>query len=127
MGSTLTDFESGSAFDRYYYGRTQQLGMGIGIPLTPDRRTRATYQIMYDFEAGFIRSQRIGISHQFHCWEFALILAQSNAYDDGEKDTDYSIYVNATLNGVRNPVKEVKGSMPGIYRKQSLNRTIGGF
>ena len=127
MGSSLTDLDSGSAFDRYYNGRTQQLSFGVGIPLTPDRRTRATYQILYDFEAGFIRSQRIGVSHKFHCWEFSLILAQSNNYEDGGKETDYSIYVNATLNGVRNPLSEIKGEMPGIYRAHSENRTFGGF
>ena len=127
MGSTLSDIESGSAFDRYYFGRTQQLSFGIGIPVTPDRRTRATYQIMYDFEAGFIRSQRIGITHQFHCWEFAVILAQSTDYEDRKKDHDYSLYVSATLNGVRNPLSHIKGEMPGKYRDLSKSRTIGGF
>lgn len=127
MGSSLTDMESGSAFDKYYNGRTQQLSFGVGIPLTPDRRTKATYQMTYDFEAGFIRSQRIGVSHQFHCWEFSLILAQATNYEDREKETDYSIYVNATLNGIRNPLSEIKGQMPGLYRIESSKRTIGGF
>lgn len=127
MGSTLTDMESGSAFDKYYYGRTQQMSFGIGIPLTPDRRTRATYQLLYDFEAGFIRSQRIGVSHRFHCWEFAVILAQSTDYEDRKKERDYSIYVNATLNGVRNPLQEIKGEMPALYKLQSQKNSIGGF
>ncbi|MBR1964989.1 MAG: LPS-assembly protein LptD [Lentisphaeria bacterium] len=127
MGSTLTDMESGSAFDKYYNGRTQLLTLGVAVPLTPDRRTKASYQFMYDFEAGFIRSQRIGVSHKFHCWEFAVILAQSTDYEDGDKERDYSIYFNATLNGVRNPLQQIRGEMPGLYRRQAMSTSVGGF
>ena len=83
--------------------------------------------MMYDFEAGFIRSQRIGISHQFHCWEFAVVLAQTTDYEDNGKEHDYSVYFNATLNGVRNPLSQIKGEMPQKYRNLSEKKAIGGF
>ena len=126
MGSTLDEFESGSAFDKYYSLRTQILSFGVTIPITPDRRTRASYQFCYDFEAGFIQSQKIGIMHQFHCWEFALIFAHTNLYDGYDKKNDFSIRFHATLNGIHNPLQQIKGEMSDSYKKFS-GRNRGGL
>lgn len=126
MGTTLDELESGSAFDKYYALRTQLLSFGVSLPLTPDRRTRASYQISYDFEAGFIQSQTIGLLHQFHCWEFALLFSHSNEYDGNSKEKDFSIRFNATLNGVRNPLQQIKNEMSDAYKVYS-GKKLGGL
>lgn len=126
MGTTLDEFESGSAFDKYYSLRTQVLSFGVSVPLTPDRRTRASYQFCYDFEAGFIQSQRVGLTHQFHCWEFALLFSHSNLYDGYDKKQDFSVRFHATLNGVHNPLQQIKGEMSESYKTLS-GRNRGGF
>ena len=127
MGSTLTDIESGSAFDKYYFTRVQLLSFGLSFPITPDRRTRLAYNMHYDFEAGFIRTHRIGIMHYFHCWQFSLEFSKNTNYNGSGKEDDYSIHFNVKLNGVRNPLQEVKGEMSGIYRMKSSQRSSGGF
>lgn len=116
MGSHLSELMTGSAFDNFYNLRVQAIRAGIGIPLTKDHKTKLAYQIRYDFEEGFISNQRIGLIHNLHCWEFALFLAQTTNWDDGDKEHDYSVAFTATLKGIANPLQEARGEIPDLFR-----------
>lgn len=118
MGSSLSVIEGGSAFDKYYIGRTQTLTFGMAIPLTPDRKTKGRYSVSYDFEAGYVTSQRFGIVRTLHCWEVALEYQISNGYDsDGDKSSDHSFMITAYLTGLTGPLQQAQSSFIGNSRR----------
>lgn len=108
MGSTLSDIESGSAFERYYGSRAQQIRWGIDTLLPFDRNTKIGYEIFYDVEAGFMREQRVSISRIFHCFQVAVVGAQEiQRGNDNGKETNNSLMVTLTLT-----------SLPGVKSGQ---------
>ncbi|MDD3153603.1 MAG: hypothetical protein PHS41_01955 [Victivallaceae bacterium] len=116
MGSTLDELETGSAFDRFYLGRAQQLVVGFSIPLTPDRNTKLAYEIFYDFEAGFIRSQKVALSHQFHCWMFSIQASQRRDYDEyGGTSNRLSLGITASLVKPSTPLRRITSSVLDGY------------
>ncbi len=117
MGSTLTDLESGTAFDKYYWDRSQQLRTGITVPLWTDRTFFGSYDIFYDFEMGMIREQRVRLMKVLHCWTVAAEFAQDVSYDsDGDKDYDYSFFVTAYLNGLYGPTSQAQSQAVAAFR-----------
>ena len=121
MGSTLTDIEAGSAFNKFYLTQTQQLMFGMSVPLTPDRRTFGSYQIFYDFNAGFVTQHRFALIRKFHCWEVAAELNIDTELDDGEKSTETSFYITAYLTGLLTPLQQVQSTMLAESRKRQEN------
>jgi len=111
MGSTLTELESGRAFDQIYTDIIQQLTLGIQVPITPDRRTFAAYTMSYDFCDGFAPSHKITLLRQFHCWEVAVSYVYTTEYDDNEKTHDSSFQINARLLRLEGPLSRPSGGM----------------
>ena len=110
MGSTFTEIDSGSAFDRYFRdGRSQTMSFGISAPLTPDRKTYGSYSLDYDFEEGAFTKQSIAISRQLHCLRVSGVFSIERERDDddeAETDTSFSVYV--TLTGLEDPINAVR-------------------
>ena len=120
MGSTLSDLESGRAFDRLYTEPTQQLTLGIRVPVTPDRRTFASYAMTYDFCDGFAPSHRVGLVRQFHCWEVAAEYAYKTQYSNGEKEHSPNFRITARLLKLEGPLTRPSGGM--IAAGQAMQR-----
>lgn len=112
MGSTLTEIDSGSAFDKYYVTeRTQTLNFGISAPLTPDRRTFGAYSISYDFEEGAFTKQTFALSRLFHCVQVsALVELERERGDDNKAELETSFAIYATLVGLEGPLDAVNRS-----------------
>ncbi|MFA7231063.1 MAG: hypothetical protein WC071_07305 [Victivallaceae bacterium] len=111
MGSTLTDIDSGSAFDKVYTQMIQNIRLGIDFPLTPDRKARASYQIYYDFDAGYIREQSIKLIKTIHCWEVALEASETRSNDsDGDRNIEHSFMITLYLTGMVSPLQQVQRS-----------------
>jgi len=132
MGSSLSDIESGSAFNKLYLANTQQISFGMSIPLTPDRRTFGQYQIFYDVYAGFSPSQRFSIIRKFHCWEVAAeidISTQNESNDDGSssKQTETSFYITAYLTGLITPLQDAQNTMIKESRDFAAKNSTGAF
>ena len=111
MGSTLSEIESGSAFDQYYSNsRTQTLNFGVSAPLTPDRKTFGAYRISYDFEEGAITKQTLSLSRLFHCVRVSGEVSLERSRDDDERKVSYdaSFSVMATLVGLEDPINAVR-------------------
>ncbi|MGE4564056.1 MAG: hypothetical protein AB7F32_04230 [Victivallaceae bacterium] len=129
MGSSLSDIESGSAFNKLYLANTQQVSFGMSIPLTPDRRTFGQYQIYYDFYAGFAPSQRFSVIRKFHCWEVAaeIDISTANKSDNGtsKKQVDTSFYVTAYLTGLITPLQEAQNTMIKQSRDFATQNSTG--
>ncbi len=111
MGSSLSDIESGSAFNKYYQTQTQELIFGVGIPLTPDRRTFGKYQVTYDFNSGFISEQTFSIVRRFHCVEVAAEYSIETELDGGEKETEHNFYIIAQLSGLVGPADDAQNAL----------------
>lgn len=111
MGSTLSEIDSGSAFDQFYLlDRTQTITFGLTAPLTPDRRTFGAYSISYDIEDGGFSRQALGISRLFHCVKLSALVEFERERDDGEIKYDTSFAVYATLVGLEGPMNAVNRS-----------------
>jgi lipopolysaccharide assembly outer membrane protein LptD (OstA) len=128
MGSTLSEIESGSAFDQNYNTRIQTLVFGLSHPVTMDRKLKASYQVFYDFEQGYIREIRGKLSKTMHCWEVAIEVARSTNRDDsGNKEYKNSIMATMTLTGMDSPLKQVdRQGMPGQDNNSTSGTNIGG-
>lgn len=111
MGTTLTDIESGRAFNQFYTDNTQELTFGLRFPITPDRRTFATYKMEYDFVDGFAPTHRFGIVRQFHCFEVAAEYAYETEYDDNKKVHDNNFSITARLLRLNGPLNKPTGGM----------------
>ncbi len=114
MGSTLSDLESGRVFDQFYTDNTQELFFGIRVPLTPDRRTFASYRMEYDFVDGFAPTHRFGIVRQFHCFEVAAEYAYETEYDDNKKTHDSNFSITARLLKLNGPLTQPSGGMVSV-------------
>ena len=108
MGSTLTELYS-SAFDSYYSTRrAQTFTFGVTAPITPDRKTFASYKLEYDLEEGGFTRQAIAISRLFHCVRLsALVEFERTREDDGEVEKEISFSVYASLVGWEHPLNRI--------------------
>ncbi|MBO5924485.1 MAG: LPS-assembly protein LptD [Lentisphaeria bacterium] len=108
MGSTLTELYS-SAFDSYYsIRRAQTFTFGVTAPITPDRKTFASYKLEYDLEEGGFTRQAIAISRLFHCVRLsALVEFERTREDDGEVEKEISFSVYASLVGWEHPLNRI--------------------
>jgi len=101
MGSTLAEIESGTAFSRSYIDRIQDVKLGMETLLPFDRNTKIGYEIDYDVEAGYLHAQKVKLAHTFHCFEVAVVAAQTKDRDnDGDKETKNSISATLTLTSI---------------------------
>ncbi|UDQ97629.1 hypothetical protein AAEX28_11525 [Lentisphaerota bacterium WC36G] len=93
MGSTLTQIDGGSEFfGSFSPERRQTIRFGVEGVVPFDEKMLAAYNIYYDFEAGYIREQRLSIKRQIHCWEVAFEAAQrtNRADSNNDKESKYS-------------------------------------
>lgn len=119
MGSSLSELNAGSAFEKFYTSQTQQLSFGVSFPLTPDRRTRGYYSMYYDFNAGFAPNHRFAVTHQLHCWELAAELnIETEHKDRGGKEHDISFYITARLNGLSSPLEQTQNNLLASARER---------
>ena len=103
MGSTLTQLDAGSYFDKYFDEHTEELRFSVRVPITPDRRTFASYAMAYDIQEGYIDVHTLQVVRNFHCWEVAAGLQWERDDDDDTYDTNFmfSIY----LTGLQSPLQ----------------------
>ncbi len=133
MGSTFSEIQSGNAFDQYYNNSIQQLRWGFDFPLF-DNKSKFAYELFYDFEAGYLREQKVKITRNLHCVEVALEVGRTTSEDSSNnKQYDNSFMITATLVNVDSPLKDVNrnnmqsygtGDAPG--GKGSNNVGFGG-
>ena len=108
MGSTLTELYT-SAFDSYYtIRRAQTFTFGVTAPITPDRKTFASYKLEYDLEEGAFTRQAIAISRLFHCVRLsALVEFERTRDEDGDAEKELSFSVYASLVGWEHPLNRI--------------------
>ncbi|MBE6402296.1 MAG: hypothetical protein IKD10_10275 [Lentisphaeria bacterium] len=108
MGSTLTELYT-SAFDSYYSSsRVQAFTFGVTAPITPDRKTFASYKLEYDIEEGAFTRHAIAVSRLFHCVRLsALVELERYREDDGKAEKELSFAVYATLVGWEHPLNRI--------------------
>ena len=104
MGSTLTQFDAGSFFDKYFDDQSQELTFSMRVPLTPDRRTFGSYMIGYDINYGAITEHYFMVQRQFHCFEVSAGLMFERDYDDGRMDSNFVF--NIYLTGLSGPLQQ---------------------
>ena len=66
MGSTLTQLDAGSFFNKYFSEHTEQFQFSVRLPITPDRRTFASYAMSYDVQEGYIDVHTLQVVRNFH-------------------------------------------------------------
>jgi hypothetical protein len=116
MNSNFTEIQGGGVFDQYYTEQVQNIRLGIGLPLTPDRKLRAEYEFYYDFQAGFIRQQQLKILKDLHCWQAALELAQNQNRDsEGDKEMNYTAMLTLTLTGLQTPMRTINRQAVNMF------------
>ncbi len=103
MGSTLTQIDAGSFFDKYFDDHTQTFQFGVRLPLTPDRRTFASYALKYDVKEGYIDSHTVQIIRNFHCFEVAAGLQWE--HDDDDNKYKQSFMFSIYLTGLTGPLQ----------------------
>ena len=108
MGSTLTELYS-TAFDSYYSrSRIQAFNFGVTVPITPDRKTFASYKLEYDLEEGAFTRHAIAVSRLFHCVRLSALVEFERTRDDEyevEKEISFAVY--ATLVGWEDPLNRI--------------------
>lgn len=106
MGSTLTQFDAGSYFNNYFSEYTEEIYFGMMFPITPDRRTKGSFGMSYDFHEGYVDAYEFGVTRNFHCWELAFSFILEYDRGDGWHKTNWSpnFMVSAYLTGLENPL-----------------------
>jgi hypothetical protein len=123
MGSNFTEIQGGGVFDQVYTELAENIRFGFGIPLMPDRKLRAEYEMFYDFQAGYLRQQQIRLVKQLHCWEAALEMSQNVTRDtDGEKRDNYTAMLTLSLLTGGSPLKRVNRQAVNSFTQISPNR-----
>jgi hypothetical protein len=108
MGSTLSELYT-SAFDSYYSStRVQAFTFGLTAPITPDRKTFASYKLEYDLEEGAFTRHAIAVSRLFHCVRLSALVEFERTRDDNDKaEKELSFAVYATLVGWEHPLNRI--------------------
>lgn len=108
MGSTLTQINATSYFDRYYNDVEESFFLSATMPLTPDHRTLGKFIMTYDVPEGSIDFFGFMVVRQFHCWQLVASVGMEYEYEDNDKvwEPEYSISANLTgLNPAMNSVQ----------------------
>jgi len=117
MGSTLTQLDAGSYFDRYLSNDTEEFTLGLKMPLTPDHRTLGGFTLAYDVRMGRIDDVNFSVQRKFHCFSVIGTLGFENSdNEDKDWDVNFSFQVNLDslnkpMNGVANDVLRGNNSM----------------
>ena len=125
MGSMLTQFDSGSFFDKYYTDYDETFSFGMSLPLTPDRRTFGAYNLEYDVQRGYVTSHTFQLRRLFHCFEvtFDLMFEQECSGEARNKHTDISYGFSIYLTGMTGPLQQgqnsVLNSVSGLSRSNN--------
>ena len=108
MGSTLTFIESSRWFSKSWYEHSETFSVGIQMPITPDRRTFASFSMGYDFLEGHVSSYRLMLRRLFHCLELSAELAFEHNTDRDEPDWETSFSMGVKFTGLESPVLQNK-------------------
>ena len=108
MGSTLSELYT-TAFDSYYANtRVQAFTFGVTAPITPDRKTFASYKLEYDLEEGSFTRHAVALSRLFHCVRLSALVEYERSRDDNDKaEKELSFAVYASLVGWENPLNRI--------------------
>ena len=109
MGSTLTQINATSYFQRKYDETNETFSFGVDFPITPDRRTLGFFRFGYEVEEGSIDTVKLTVLRKFHCWQLIVSAGLERDHDDKDWDINYSIQANLTglnpaMNNVQNRV-----------------------
>ena len=104
MGSTLTLIESSRWFSKSWYKHSETFSFGVQMPITPDRRTFAAFNMGYDFLEGHVSSYRLILRRLFHCLELSAELAFEHNTDRDDPNWDTSFSVGVKFTGLESPV-----------------------
>jgi hypothetical protein len=103
-------------FDQYYTSLVNNIRFGFGIPLMPDRKLRAEYEMFYDFQAGYLRQQQVRLIKKLHCWEAAVELSHNQTRnDDGDKKINYTAMMTLTLTGMQTPLNKINRQKVNMF------------
>ena len=119
MGSTLTMIESTRWFSKNWYKHRETFSAGVSIPVTPDRRTFASFAMGYNFVDGHVSYYKFMLRRIMHCVELTATLAFDYDSDDNKKRWDTSFTVSARLTGLDSPTLKNTNAV--------LNDAAGGF
>ena len=110
IGSTLTQIDGGGYFNKYFGSHTEILSFGAALPLTPDRRTRGTFDCSYDVMEGGFSNISFSLVRTFHCWELIGTLG-FEADDDASSGWDTQFSIQARLIGLEAPLQNRANSV----------------
>lgn len=121
MGSTLTQLDAGSFFNKYFSEHTELFQFSVRLPITPDRRTFASYAMSYDVQEGYIDVHTLQVVRNFHCWEVAAGFQWERDTDDDRYKQSFlfSIY----LTGLTGPLQSGQNSI--LTRADNAMRAPG--
>ena len=108
MGSTLTLIESSRLFSKSWYEHSETFTFGVQMPVTPDRRTFASFSMGYDFLDGHVSSYRLMLRRLFHCVELSAELAFEHNTDPDEPDWETDFTVGVKFTGLESPILQNK-------------------
>lgn len=109
MGSTLTQVNATSYFQRCYDDTNETFNLGVDFPITPDRRTLGFFRFAYEVEEGSIDAVKLTVLRKFHCWQLIASVSMERDYDEKEWDVNYSIQANLT--GLNSPMNNVQNKV----------------
>ena len=131
MGSTLTQFDEGSYFDKYFSDYNETFTFGVSLPLTPDRRTFGAYNLAYDVQEGHVTSHQFQFKRKLHCWEVAFdLMFEQQRGDRQVMHTEISYGFSIYLTGMTGPLQQGQNSVlnsTGGLRKSGGDDNGGGL
>jgi len=95
MGSTLTQINSTSDFQRYY-NRNQTINGGFDFPLVPDHTIKGGVFADYDIDAAMMSKMGFKLSKTYHCWE-VMVGAGITEHRDSDYSKAQAHYVNFSI------------------------------
>ncbi len=111
MGSTLTQVNSSSYFERYYNSTSESFYISAALPLTPDNRTHGKFNMTYDVQQGYIDFIGFMLTRQFHCWQLIAALGFDRNDDPNEKTWDVEYSITANLTGLGSDLDSVQNAV----------------
>jgi len=111
MGSTLTQINATSYFQRYYNDTNESFNIGGKFPLTPDHRTFGTFNVVYDVQDGGFDTLSFSIMRKFHCWQLIAVLEFDREYENRKHTWDVSYSIQANLTGLTAPMNDVQNTL----------------
>lgn len=109
MGSTLTQINATSYFQRRYDDYSETFNFGLDFPITPDRRTLGFFRFYYEVQEGSIDSVKLTVLRKFHCWQLIASVGVERDYDN--KDWDFNYSIQANLTGLNAPMNNVQNKV----------------